>query len=255
MDLSDVTPMILTFNEVANIGRALRALSWAKKILIIDSFSTDQTLEIAQSFSNVEVKQRQFDHFAHQCNYGLSHVDTPWVLSLDADYICPSTLPSELEQLSPDSCGYAARFHYCVHGKRLRGTLYPPRTVFYLAREAKYEVDGHAHRVKVSGQVGMLTSVIDHDDRKSLASWFNAQNRYARLEAEKLLQTASLGWKDRIRKTIVLAPVLTLFYCLVRKGLILDGWSGVFYSLQRVYAELLLSLELLDRKLSASKPS
>lgn len=78
--------MIITYNEAANIRRTLDKLGWARRIVVIDSGSTDETLEIARSYSRVEVIYRKFDNFASQCNYGISQVTTPWVLSLDADY-------------------------------------------------------------------------------------------------------------------------------------------------------------------------
>ncbi len=253
MQLADITPMILTFNEEANIGRTLEALRWASQILLVDSYSTDKTLQIASEFQNVSIIQREFDHFAEQCNFGLSRIATPWVLSLDADYVCSASLPLELTALEAQLSGYSARFRYCINGKALRGTLYPSRVVLYQTKHARYEVDGHAHRVRVAGKIGSLSSPIDHDDRKPMASWLGAQYRYAKLEADKLLSAEALSWKDRIRMYILLAPWLTVLYCMVWKGLILDGWPGVFYSLQRVYAELLLSLELLDRRLSLGK--
>ena len=64
---------------------------------------------------------------------------------------------------------------------------------------------------------------------------------------------AELNWKDRIRTRIVIAPFLTLFYCLFAKGLLLEGWRGIFYTLQRTYAELVLSLAILDRGLASSR--
>ena len=86
---------------------------------------------------------------------------------------------------------------------------------------------------------------------RSLSHWCASQVKYAKLEADKLLatETGQLGWKDRIRKKVLLAPVLTLFYCLFAKRLVLDGWPGVFYTLQRVFAEIILSLTLIERKL------
>ena len=249
MDLDTITPLILTFNEEANIGRVLDRLSWASRILVIDSFSTDGTLEIVARYPQVDVIQHPFESFADQCNFGLGHVDTDWVLSLDPDYVCPLSLPDELDALPPKIAeAYAARFRYCVFGKPLNGTLYPPRTVLYRRSAARYEQDGHAHRVTIDGRVGMLESVIDHDDRKPLDAWLNAQRRYARQEATKLLQTPpdELGTPDRIRRMKVAAPILAPLYALVAKGTILNGKAGVYYALQRAYAELLLSIELLD---------
>lgn len=249
MELSDITPMILTHNEQANLRATLEGVAWASHILIVDSYSTDQTLEIASDFPQVRVIQRQFDHFADQCNFGLEHLETTWVLSLDADYLCDDALRQELTALQPDRPGYRAGFHYAVFGQRLRAALYPPRTILYRRDAARYERDGHAHRVHITGQVGDLRTPLVHDDRKPLGVWLAAQNRYAALEAEKLTShdKHDLSWKDQIRKKILLAPILTVLYCLFGKALILDGWRGVYYSLQRSYAELLLSLHLLDR--------
>ena len=61
-----ITPLILTYNEAPNIGRILRRLTWAKRIVVIDSYSTDETLEILRSFPQVEVYQREFDTAANQ---------------------------------------------------------------------------------------------------------------------------------------------------------------------------------------------
>jgi glycosyltransferase involved in cell wall biosynthesis len=85
--LEQITPLILTYNEAPNIDRTLEKLTWAKTIIVIDSYSTDQTLEILSDYPQIEVFKRKFDSFAGQCNYGLEKVKSEWVLSLDADYI------------------------------------------------------------------------------------------------------------------------------------------------------------------------
>ncbi len=250
MNRDEVTPMILTFNEDVNIARVLVSLSWASRILIVDSFSTDGTLAIAAMDPRVCVVQRRFDHFAEQCNFGLSHIHTDWVLSLDADYIVDSKFADELESLDNRFEGFRASFRYAVSGKILRGALYPPRTVLYRKDRAVYNRDGHAHRVEIDGRIGELTSCITHDDRKPLKKWFASQITYAESESQKLLATHSrfLNWKDRTRRWIFPAPILTLIYCLFVKGLILDGWAGWFYTLQRVFAEIALSLFLIQNR-------
>ena len=249
MELSDITPMILTHNEEANLRATLQGVAWASRILVVDSFSTDRTLEIISEFPQARVIQRRFDHFANQCNFGLKHINTTWVLSLDADYRCSETLRHELASLVPEYAGYEVKFQYGVMGRPLHATLYPPRTVLYRREAACYERDGHAHRVRITGSVGRIRSAILHDDRKPLSVWLVSQNRYASLEAEKLLSLSpdQMTWKDRVRRNILFAPTLTILYCLFGKGLILDGWRGIYYSFQRSYAELLLSLHLLDR--------
>src|SRR5437773_86107 len=112
--LKEVTPMVLTYNEAPNIRRTLEKLSWADEILIVDSFSTDDTLEILKSFPRVRLVQRKFDTFAGQCNFGLQQITSEWVLSMDADYVLSDELNREMAELKPaaDMAGYRANFTY-----------------------------------------------------------------------------------------------------------------------------------------------
>lgn len=252
MDLTLITPLILTYNEEANIKRTLQPLGWAKRIVVVDSFSTDGTLNILRSYPQVEIVQRNFDHFSSQCNAGLAHIATPWVLSLDADYEVSEALVQEIRRLTPAPkvSGYSVPFIYRVFGKALRSTLYPPRTVLYRRDEAIYEQDGHAHRVSLVGDVESLAGPIYHDDRKPLDRWLSSQQSYTKAEVKKYRQETNdaLSWPDKLRKW-TLAPMVVFFYCLFGKRLIFDGAAGWYYTLQRTYAELLLALAILDEGL------
>jgi glycosyltransferase involved in cell wall biosynthesis len=250
----DVTPLILTFNEKENIQRTLVALSWAKEILVVDSGSTDGTVEIAhRAHPNVRVVRRVFDSFANQCNFGLSQINTEWVLSIDADYVLTPELIAEIAALDPvpDVSGYEVVFRYCILGHPLRSTVYPPRMVLYRRRLAKYRDEGHGHRVAIDGKVEKLIGKIDHDDRKPFGRWLRDQQRYAQIESSHLRTTPlhELSRQDRLRRKIFFAPSAIAFYLLFVRGLILDGWPGWFYVGQRTIAELLLSVRLLiDRQ-------
>lgn len=248
--LEKITPLILTYNEAPNINRTLQRLTWAKKIVVIDSYSTDETLDICYSYPQVQVFQRKFDSFAVQCNYGLEKIASEWVLSLDADYVLTNELINEIKALpeETDLDSYSVRFKYCVFGKPLRGTLLPPRKVLYRREKAIYKDDGHAHRVLVEGKSRILFAYIYHDDRKSLSRWFWAQDRYVVIEAKKILETpaSELSLSDRIRKQKMLAPFIILIYCLILKGGILDGWHGWYYAFQRVLVEILLAIRLIE---------
>lgn len=248
-----VTPLLITYNEIENVGPTLAKLDWARRIVVIDSGSTDGTLEMFAKDPRIEVHHRPFDSFADQCNFGLSLVPTEWVLSMDADYELSDELIRELRQLTPSAqqAGYRARFVYRVHGRPLRGTLYPPRTVLYRTRQGRYEREGHGHRIRLPGAVSPLKGVIYHDDRKPLARWFNSQLKYASHEAAHLLETPSeqLSRMDRLRRMGWPAPFAVVFYVLIAKGALLDGSAGWYYAFQRLLAEVLVALALLDRRL------
>lgn len=249
--LARITPLVLTFNEAANIGRTLSKLVWAKKIIIVDSFSTDKTLEIISKYSSAEVVQRKFDNFASQTNWGLDHIKSDWVLSIDADYILTDELVEEIKNLDLilTTDGYFAPFKYCVAGKPLRSTLLPPREVLFRREKGRYVQDGHAHKLVNAGKTNCLKNFIYHDDRKPFSRWWAAQKKYAVLEARKLTITTfgQLNPQDKLRKMIFFAPGIVFLYCLFWRGLILDGWNGLIYSAQRFLAELLLSCELIKK--------
>lgn len=249
----DITPLLITFNERENIARSIAALSWARQVVIVDSGSTDGTLEIARAaHPNVRVRTRPFDSFAGQCNFGLAQITTEWVLSIDADYVLTPEVIREMGALDPsdDIAGYSAGFRYCISGRPLRRTLYPARTVLYRRHLAKYRDEGHGHRVSVNGKIEALKGKIDHDDRKPFGRWIRSQQVYARVEARHLRSTPlrELNFQDRLRCCILIAPPAVFLYLLIARGLILDGWTGWFYVGQRTIAELLLSLRLLIQR-------
>lgn len=257
--MKNVTALVLTFNEAANIDRTLSRLSWADRIVIVDSQSTDETCAIAARHPNVTVLQRAFTTHAEQWNFALEQagIASEWVLALDADFVLSDGFIKEVSALEPaeGTDGYQASFIYCIDGRPLRGAAYPPVTVLFRRTRARYEQDGHTQRVRVTGQVVPLAEKIFHDDRKPLTHWLLAQSRYMRLEAEKLSSTpaARLGFADRVRRLVVIAPPAMFFYCLVVRGGMLDGKAGLFYALQRATAELILSLFLVERKLSRTR--
>ncbi len=250
--LNTITPVILTYNEAPNIDRTLKQLIWAKRIIVIDSGSTDATLDILRRYPQVEVFQRSFDTHANQWNYGLQQVQTEWILSLDADYQLSAELIDEIAQLSVDSPtnAYYIHFKYCVFGQPLQATLLPPRAALFRRDRAIYIDDGHTQLLQVDGTTAHLAASIYHDDRKPLSRWLWAQDRYARLEAQKLLTTPreKLSLGDRVRQYKVMAPFVVLFYCLIVHRGILDGRAGWYYAFQRLLAEILLSLHLLSRQ-------
>lgn len=250
MELDSITPLILTYNEAPNIDRTLKQLTWAKRIVVVDSYSTDETLEVLNHYPQVEVFQRCFDTHANQWNFGVAQVRTEWVLSLDADYFITDNLLNEIKLLLPaqNIDAYFVNFKYCVFGKPLRGTILPPRQVLFRKEKSVYVDDGHTQRLRVSGNSGQLKGWIYHDDRKSFNRWLWAQDRYMAIEAKKLLEmpNSELSLSDKIRKQKILAPFIILIYCLFLKGGILDGWHGWYYAFQRMFAELLLSLRLIE---------
>ena len=254
--LDSITPVILTYNEEPNLERTLAKLTWAKEVIVVDSFSTDKTEEIAARYPQVKFVTRTFDTHATQWNFGLELAKTDWILSLDADYTLSDPLVEELSQLATDTSinAFLIKFKYCVFGKPLSGTLLPPRLALFRKSKASYIDDGHTQLLKVKGETRELKSYILHDDRKALSRWVWAQQRYVELEVKKLENEdwSELSWGDRIRSMKLLAPIVILIYCLFVKRTILDGPGGWYYTFQRVFFEIWLSIRLIESSMSDS---
>lgn len=253
MTLDEITPLILTLDEAPNITRCLSRLQWAKSVLIVDSFSEDNTEQVARScHPNVQVVQRHFDTHAAQWNFGLDQIVTPWVLALDADYELSPEIIQEIERMSPHDqiSGYEAGFTYRIFGKPLRATLYPARTVLFRKERAHYMDEGHTQILQLTGNVLRLSGRIYHDDRKPFSRWIRSQDQYSIIEARHLISLPNdrLNRQDRLRKRIFFAPIVMFLYLLLGRGLILDGWPGWYYVFQRTLAEMLSSLRLITER-------
>lgn len=246
-----LTAVILTWNEEENIARTLSHLIWLQKIIVVDSGSTDKTIELIQSFPNTEICTRKFDTHATQWNYGTSLCNSEWVLSLDADYILTDAFIEEIKQkiLQTNISAFYTNFDFVVFGKALRGNNTTPRAVLFKKQFCNYYDEGHTQRLNINyGSAESFTNRILHDDRKPLSRWLYNQGNYSLKETAMLMQRSNkdLPLTGRIRKTKIWAPVFIFFYCLIRKGMIFNGWRGWHYTLQRTLAEILISMRLTE---------
>lgn len=246
--------LILTKNEEPNISRVLDQLTWVDRVVVLDSFSTDRTIDIIKSYPNVEIFYRSFDSFAVQCNYGLSLLKSTWALSLDADYVLTDDFITETRSIlnlsNKEYVAFYTNFEFLVFGRKLRGNNTTPRAVLFKLGFGKYFDDGHAHRLEIDGAAGSYNAKILHDDRKSLSRWLHNQDGYSIKEAYKILNVKAdeRSFNSRLRKNKIIAPFMVFFYSLFVKGLIFNGWVGWHYTLQRTLVEILLSLRLIEEE-------
>lgn len=131
----DISVIILTYNEEKHIRRCIEnVISFAKEVFIIDSFSTDRTIEIAREYDKVKIFQNKWENnYAKQFNWGLKHapITTEWVLRLDADEYLLSELIQELHEklpsFVPDITGVLFNRRYIFMDKWIRGGIYPAK--------------------------------------------------------------------------------------------------------------------------------
>src|SRR5262249_31012635 len=218
--LREITPVLLTLNEAANIGRTLSRLEWAKDIVVVDSGSTDETVSIAAGFPQVRIFHRVFDTHANQWRYATQEtgINTRWILRLDADYAVTGEVKVELSRLDANAAvdAYRIAFDYAIFGQKLVSSFYPPNII--LVQKGRFSIrdKGHTEAWAVQGPVKDLKARITHDDRKSTEQWLISQGRYMRRELAYLRAEGS-GLRAWLRLHPPLMPLLTFLSSLFLK--------------------------------------
>lgn len=264
-----VSAMIFTRDEALNLPHCLASLRWCDDVIVVDSFSTDETQEIARRFG-ARVFEHAFTGFGDQRNWALDHTAPrhPWVLILDADERVPPELAGELRAIAaqdPPSVGaYRLRRRFYMWGRWLRySSLYPTWVVrFIRAGRVRYENRGHAETQTVDGAVGDLAHDLIDENHKGIDEWFERQNRYSSRDAEYELQSrpAGPGWADlfsadalrrraALKRAAAALPARGLIYFLysfVWRGGFLDGKEGLMFCRMRALYQSQVAIKAFD---------
>jgi glycosyltransferase involved in cell wall biosynthesis len=243
-----VTPVVLTYNEAPNIARSLDTLRWARRVVVLDSGSTDGTERTARGFANVSWYVRPFDTHGRQWEFAVREtgIDSPFVLALDADYQVPPAFVDELRErfVTGAYAGGIAGFEYRVLKQPLLGTVYPAKPVVFRPEQLRIEQPGHTQEMRVDGPMYRFAARLVHEDRKAVARFVSSQIKYAELEARRL-SAGGARWQDRVRKT-GLMPLVAAVTAYVRAGGPLRGRGALRYAYERAVFECILAMQVLE---------
>jgi len=224
--------VVITHNEEEKITRCLGPVRWADDIVVVDSFSTDRTLEIAKPFTD-RVYQRKWSGFADQRNFGMKQAHGDWILFLDADEYVTQSLADRIRTLLRDGGAYQAyKVHRIEHFLRFpirHGTLNPSYQPRLMRKGMGYWTGGaHAHiEVYGQGDLGLIHEDLFHDSHNTLYDFIERINRYTSTDAqERVLAGQRVG---RIR--MVLSPLGMAWKCFIVKRGYRDGFPGLLFSL------------------------
>lgn len=245
--IDNISVVILTYNEERNISRVLNSCKSFSEIIILDSYSDDDTILISEKYTNVRIFFRKFDNHSEQWNYAISLSKNDFVLCLDADYVLSYVFTNNLKKMKLLNSLYYSRFEYLIFKKKLFRNIYPEKVVLFDKKKHSFNQDGHTQIIHDSGPRKYLKGKILHDDRKPLSRWLKAQEKYADLEVSKMKSIKVNTLQDSIRTKSMIAPILVFFYVLIVKLNILSGRRGIYYAYQRAYAEILLFLKLNEK--------
>lgn len=197
--MATLSVIIITKNAERHVKRSLESCKWADEIIIIDSGSTDQTLDIASQYTQ-NITQTDWPGFGPQKNRALAKATGDWVLSLDADEYLSDELKSEIQQAinlnNTDAYSIPRRSKYCGHTIRF-GDWRNDNVVRLFKRGcASFSNDLVHEKLLVTGTIKKLNNHLYHEAFSSLEEVLNKMNQYSTLGAEmrfKKGQTASLS--------------------------------------------------------------
>lgn len=264
-----VSVMIFTLNEEVHLPSCFAALGWCDDIIVVDSFSQDNTQALCES-AGVRFFQHPFTGFGSQRNWALAHTAPrhSWVLILDADERVTPELATEMAVIAthgPSEIGaYRVKRRFYMWGRWLRySSLYPTWVVRLIHRDKVVYADrGHAETQTVQGMIGDLSCDLIDENLKGIDEWFERQNRYSRKEATFELNDSAHGVAvmdlfsndplvrratiKRLSRRVPARGLLYFLYSYVWKRGFLDGRDGLVFCLMRAMYQSQIAIKKYD---------
>nr|WP_315198787.1 glycosyltransferase family 9 protein [uncultured Flavobacterium sp.] len=224
-----LTALIITYNEERNIKEAIENISFADEIIVVDSFSSDQTISIAKSFKLVKTIQHPFENFALQRNFAISQATNPWILFIDADERLTPKLQQEIIQTIQKRDAYSAYYmsrSFMFKNSKLLFSSWQTDKIIRLFQNNKacYSEQKIVHeKLLVTGKIGKLKNKLTHYSYNDYSSYKQKMILYGQLKAK---EASSVGINPTVFH-IYIRPIYQFIYqYFIRLG-ILDGKKGL----------------------------
>ncbi len=259
MNKIKLTVIIPTYNVEDIIEKSIKSVLWADEILVVDSFSSDKTCEIAQSLG-AKVLKHEYVYSAKQKNWAIPQAKNEWILLLDSDEVVTQELKKTIENLFEKNEiekfeGYGIARKHFFFGKFLRwGGRYPLYNIRLFKKTCRYEDRNvHAHIILEKEKMAKIKGDILHYSDRNIIQFMEKFNRYMKYQADYMVKVSQRGininwnkfftnplyFKSIIKDIWFFIPGTSLFrflYMYIFRFGFLDGKHGLiialFYSLQ-----------------------
>lgn len=243
---AEITTVVLTKNEEERLPKCLASLSWVDQILLIDDFSSDETIKIAKDFG-AKVCQKRLEDFQSQRNWALKKVKTPWVLFIDADEEVTNDLRKEIASaiMKKEFAGFYFPRRNIIFGKWIKHSGWYPDYQLHLFKTDKGKYIGRVHeRVKVKGKVGYLKSYLSHQNYQTISQYLEKLDQYTTLSAKSVIESENeFKFQDLIKK-----PFEEFFKRFFAEEGYKDGLHGLALALLQAFSELILYLKVWEKQ-------
>jgi glycosyltransferase involved in cell wall biosynthesis len=245
-----VSAIVVCFNEENNIGDCLESLRWCDEIVVVDSFSTDRTVEICRRFTD-RVLQRPWAGYRDQKAFAHSQATQEWVILVDSDERVSPELQDEIRQALENDAGLYAGYaipRLVFYLKRwwLRGGWYPDYGVRLFRRErATWGGTDPHEKILVEGRVRKLKHPLRHFTYRDIADHLDRINRFTSISARELKED---GRRVRLSDAL-LRPAARFFSSYVLKRGFMEGFAGFYVAVTAAVYVFLKYAKLWELKL------
>ena len=260
-----ISILILTRNEEEDLPGCLASVAWSDDVHVFDSFSTDQTVAIAEGCGAI-VQQRKFDDYATHRNAALllCRFRYPWVFLLDADERVTPDLAIEMQRVAisetDDIMGFRVRRRDFLWDRWLKHAQISPYYIRLVRPEAAQYTRAINEVLEVAGRVEDLRQPLDHFPfSKGISRWLQKHDVYSTMEAELIFRQQGLQ-KPQLQKALrspderrlhqkaffyrmPARPLIKWLYMMGVRGAFLDGGPGVAYATLQAFYEYMIVLK------------
>ena len=241
--MTKISAIIPTLNEEIHIAEAISSVSFADEIIIIDSFSSDKTIKIAEKM-NVKIIKRKFDDFSSQKNFAIEQAKYDWIFILDADERVTKEVKEEIVSAvkNPNGfVGFYVRRTFYFSGKKVNYSGFQRDKVIRLFLKEHCKYSGLVHEKIISnGKIGFFRNKIDHFSYRNYDHYISKLNHYAAIRAEELHDN---GKKVNIYHVMIKPGARFFIHYFIRLGF-LDGFTGFLVAKTQAYGVLTRYIKL-----------
>ena len=241
--MTKITAIIPTLNEEIHISNAIKSVRFADEIIVIDSYSSDKTIAIAEKF-NVKIIKRTFDDFSSQKNFAISQAKHSWIYILDADErVTPEVELEILEAVKnpKDFVGFYVKRRFYFFTKPLNFSGFQRDKVVRLFLKEHCTYSGFVHeRILTNGKLGFFNHKIDHFSYRNYDHYISKMNHYASIKANELHKK---GKKVSVYHVLIKPLARFFIHYVIRLGF-LDGFIGFLVANAQAYGVLTRYIKL-----------
>ncbi|RCS27352.1 glycosyltransferase family 2 protein [Polaribacter sp. WD7] len=242
--MTKITAIIPTLNEEIHIEDAIKSVRFADEIIVIDSYSTDKTIAIAEKM-NVKIIKRKFDDFSSQKNFAIDQAKHSWIYILDADERVTPAVEKEILEAVNNPQGFVGfyvrrTFYFADEKVNYCGFQRDKVIRLFLKEFCRYNGNPVHETIAAKGKLGFFKNKIDHFSYRSFDHYIAKMNHYGALKAQQLHEK---GQSVNIFHVTVKPLARFFIHYIIRLGF-LDGFVGFLVANTQAYGVLVRYIKL-----------